>query len=31
MAEVNRQIVLVRRPDGMPQESDWKLVESAYA
>lgn len=27
MIEVNRQIVLVRRPDGMPQESDWKLVE----
>jgi NADPH-dependent curcumin reductase len=28
MAEVNRQFVLARRPEGMPQESDWKLVEN---
>jgi NADPH-dependent curcumin reductase len=28
MAEVNRQFVLAHRPEGMPRESDWKLVES---
>ena len=28
MIEVNRQVVLVRRPDGMPQETDWKLIEA---
>lgn len=28
MRNTNRQIVLVRHPEGMPKESDWRLVES---
>lgn len=28
MATMNKQIVLAARPDGMPKESDFKLVES---
>lgn len=28
MRNVNRQILLARRPQGMPQESDFKLVEN---
>lgn len=31
MRNANRQFVLVRYPDGMPKESDWKLVESPIA
>ena len=28
MRNINRQFLLVRYPEGMPKESDWKLVES---
>ena len=31
MRNANRQLVLVRYPEGMPKESDWKLVENPIA